>query len=102
MIKTLLKTPMGRLRAISLLDGISYLILLGIAMPLKYLGDLPSAVRIPGMIHGLLFILLCLALLMVLILRKLPLRWCVITFFCALLPLAPFWLDWKLRTFDQP
>ncbi len=100
MLKTFLKTPVGRLRLMSFLDGVSYLILLGIAMPLKYLGEMPTAVRIPGMIHGVLFILLCLALLIVLITKKLPFRWCVITFICALLPLAPFLLDRKLKVFD--
>jgi len=101
MLKMFLKTPVGRLRLISFLDGVSYLILVGIAMPLKYLADIPTAVRIPGMIHGVLFILLCLALLVVLITRKLPFRWGVITFICALLPLAPFFLDRKLKIFDQ-
>lgn len=90
----------SRLRLFSILDGISYLILLGIAMPLKYLADLPLAVRIVGSLHGFLWVGLCLFLLLVLVTRKLPFKWCVIVFVCALIPLAPFFLDRKLRKFE--
>jgi integral membrane protein len=92
-----LRTPLNRLRLASILDGISYLILLGIAMPLKYLAGMPMAVRIVGMIHGLLFIALCFCLLAVLLDKKLTFKWCVIVFLCALIPFAPFFLDQKLR-----
>ncbi len=37
-------------------EGISFLLLLGIAMPLKYVWGWPEAVRVVGMAHGLLFI----------------------------------------------
>jgi integral membrane protein len=43
-----------RLTAIA--EGISFLILLGIAMPLKYFADMPMAVMICGMLHGVLFV----------------------------------------------
>lgn len=85
-------TDIGRLRIASLLDGISYLILLFIAMPLKYFAGIPLAVKIVGMTHGVLFIALCLALLVALLMRKLPFLWSVITFICALIPFAPFFL----------
>lgn len=38
------------------LEGISFLILLGIAMPLKHFYNMPKAVTVVGMLHGLLFI----------------------------------------------
>ena len=38
------------------LEGLSFLFLLLIAMPLKYLGDMPFGVRIIGPVHGILFI----------------------------------------------
>jgi integral membrane protein len=37
-------------------EGVSFLVLLFIAMPLKYMCDMPMAVRIAGSIHGILFI----------------------------------------------
>ncbi len=98
----MLTTTIGRLRLASLLDGISYLILLFIAMPLKYLADFPMAVSIVGMAHGVLWVALCLALLLALVLGRLPFWWCVLTFICALIPFAPLWLDRRLRQFESP
>ena len=50
-----------RLRVIGLLEGTSFLLLLGIAMPLKYLAGLPEMVRVVGWAHGLLFVLFIVA-----------------------------------------
>lgn len=41
---------------VSLAEGVSYLVLLLIAMPLKYFANMPQAVMVVGMLHGLLFI----------------------------------------------
>jgi integral membrane protein len=41
---------------IGLIEGISFLVLLGIAMPLKHFAEMPEAVRIVGWMHGILFI----------------------------------------------
>ncbi|HMK24941.1 MAG TPA: DUF3817 domain-containing protein [Chitinophagaceae bacterium] len=43
-------------RIAAIAEGISFLVLLGIAMPLKYLAKIPVAVTMAGSIHGLLFI----------------------------------------------
>ncbi len=58
----MLRTKFSQFRAISIIEGISYLILVFIAMPLKYFFAEPMAVKIFGMIHGILFILFCIAL----------------------------------------
>ena len=58
----MLKNTIGRLRAIALLEGASFLLLLGVAMPLKYLCEMPEAVRFAGSVHGLVFGVFCLAL----------------------------------------
>ena len=52
-------------RLIALLEGASYVLLLGVAMPLKYWADMPIAVRIVGSLHGALFVAyaVCVALL---------------------------------------
>lgn len=92
-----LHTNMGRLRLASILDGISYLVLVGVAMPMKYLAGIPMAVRVVGMVHGFLFVALCICLLIVLRDKKLSLKWCVIVFLSALVPFAPFFLNQKLR-----
>lgn len=41
---------------VGVLEGVSYLILLGVAMPLKYIMNIPDAVRWTGQIHGILFV----------------------------------------------
>src|SRR5688500_17863994 len=56
------RTPIGRLRVVAFVEGCSFLLLLGVAMPLKYLAGLPLAVRFVGSIHGALFVLFCAAL----------------------------------------
>jgi integral membrane protein len=56
MISELLKTNIGKLRIITFLEGVSLLILMGICMPLKYIGGMPIYNKIMGYIHGGLFI----------------------------------------------
>lgn len=51
------KTPLGRLRLLGVGEGASFLVLLLVAMPLKYLADWPLAVRVVGLAHGVLFML---------------------------------------------
>jgi len=46
----------AQLRLSALLEGISFLVLLGIAMPLKYLANLPALVTYVGWAHGVLFV----------------------------------------------
>jgi integral membrane protein len=56
----LLSTPVGRLRAVALAEGVSCLLLFFVAMPIKYveaLGRNPTPVLYVGWVHGLLFIL---------------------------------------------
>jgi integral membrane protein len=47
----------GRLRIIGFLEGISLLVLLFIAVPLKYALGMPALASIVGTIHGALFLL---------------------------------------------
>ena len=49
-------TSLGRLRLVGWLEGVSFLLLIGVAMPLKYVWGTPEPVRIIGMAHGVLFI----------------------------------------------
>lgn len=92
---------LAHLRLFSILDGISYLVLLGIAMPLKYLADMPLAVRLVGSVHGFLFLTLCAFLLAALVKKRLSFGWCVVVFLCSVIPFAPFFLDRKLRNLDN-
>lgn len=53
----LLKTKIGRLRILAILEGISLLILVFVAVPLKYWLGNPALVKMMGPIHGTLFLL---------------------------------------------
>jgi len=59
----MLNSALQRFRIISAIEGLSYLILVFIAMPIKYMGDNPYYVKIFGMAHGVLFILFMISLL---------------------------------------
>ena len=59
----MLRTKFSQFRAISIIEGISYLILVFLAMPLKYLFEEPMAVKIFGMMHGIFFIFFCIKIL---------------------------------------
>jgi integral membrane protein len=50
-----LDSDLGRFRLIAILEGISFLVLLFIAMPLKYAAGQPMAVKYTGWVHGVLF-----------------------------------------------
>lgn len=44
-------------RVVGYLEALSFVLLVGVAMPLKYFYEMPAATKVPGMAHGLLFIL---------------------------------------------
>lgn len=93
----LLATSMGRLRAVAFVEGISYLVLLFIAMPLKYVAGMPAAVRVVGMAHGVLFVAFGLALLMVFVEKRLTLVRSALTFLSSLVPFGTFVIDGHLK-----
>ncbi len=90
-------TALGRLRAVAFVEGVSYVILLGIAMPLKYAFGMPEAVRVVGMLHGVLFICLLPVLLQAQMDRKWGLRFSILVFIASLVPLGAFWMDRRLK-----
>jgi len=53
-------SSIGRLRLLGFVEGVSMVVLVFVAMPLKYLAGQPEMVRITGSVHGGLFILLVL------------------------------------------
>lgn len=89
------------LRLIAIAEGISFLVLLLIAMPLKYMLDWPYAVKYIGWAHGVLFILYIVAALAAIK----PMRWNIFGFgvamIASLLPAGTFILDRSLRRRQQ-
>ncbi len=94
---TVLQSAIGRLRVIGFLEGISYLILLGIAMPLKYFAGMPTAVTVVGMAHGVLFVLFLFAVLHVMLKHRKSFLWGIWAFIASLIPFGTFVLDAQIR-----
>jgi len=92
-----MKTPLSRLRVIGNLEGISYLLLLGVAMPLKYLAGMPMAVRVVGSIHGFLFVSFMVALAHVWKTEKWSFKKLAQAFILSFVPFGTFYLDKQIR-----
>jgi integral membrane protein len=95
------KSPIHFLRMTALAEGTSFLVLLGIAMPLKYWAGLPLAVKIVGWLHGILFLLLCLVLTWVFFRHKWPVLRIMLVVAAALLPFGPFVIDSRLQQYEK-
>lgn len=75
------------------IEGISYLILLFIAMPVKYYAGIPEAVTVIGYLHGVLFVLYCIMLALVMQKLKWNLQKGVLAFILSLIPFGTFYLN---------
>ena len=95
MISTLIKSALGRLRIVAFLEGISYLVLLGIAMPLKYIAGIKLAVSIVGMAHGVLFVLFVILLIQVATERSWTFKKSLLAFISSIVPFGTFYADAK-------
>ncbi|MDQ8735628.1 MFS transporter [Paenibacillus sp. LHD-38] len=89
--------PIYILRIAGLFDGISLLVLLSIAMPLKYIWGIDVAVTIVGSIHGGIFSLYTLSILYTAIRVKWSPLWAAASLIAAFVPLGNFLLDWQLK-----
>ena len=94
-------TALHRLRIAGYLEGGSFLVLLFIAMPLKYLAGQPQAVRIVGMAHGVLFIAYIIFLALAAGDRAWPVGRSLRGLAAAFLPFGPFIFDRSLRAEER-
>jgi len=92
-----LNDPLARLRMVGMMEGASFLLLLGIAMPLKYLAGYPQMVSVVGMIHGALFLLFVAAVVQVSVEKRWPPRRVLAGLASSVLPFGPFVFDAHLR-----
>lgn len=88
--------PLKRFRFMGLLEGSSLLILLFLAMPLKYFFGIPEAVRVVGSIHGFLFVSYCLVIAYMTFVVKWPFKYSVIAVIVAFIPFGNIIFDRKL------
>jgi integral membrane protein len=86
-----------RLRFVGVLEGISFLLLLGIAMPLKYYAGIPEMVKYTGWAHGVLFIWFLMLVAQVKFTLKWSYEWAFMAFIASLLPFGTFFLDRQIK-----
>lgn len=100
---TYLKSRLGRFRLLGILEGGSLLLLVFVAMPLKYGFDMPGMVKILGPIHGVLFILFVVATILISIERNWSFfRETIPVLLSSLIPFGTMYVDWKiLRKMDE-
>lgn len=84
------------LRPVGILEGISYLSLFGITMPLKYIYGIMLPNYIVGLIHGFLFISYCILTFVVYKQYNLPIGKAMILILSSLLPFGTFITDKKI------
>lgn len=91
-----MKAALKNVRLVALLEGVSFALLLCVAMPLKYFAGLPLAVRIVGSLHGALTLWFLIALLRASS-EGWPMRRAALAFVASLLPFGAFVFDASLR-----
>lgn len=92
-----MKNKLSWLRKAGIAEGVSFLVLLCIAMPLKYFFQQPMAVKVFGWAHGLLFVAFLLLAWEYKSDRKKNLKWFATAFLAAIIPTGTFFFDKKLK-----
>ena len=84
-----------RFKWVAYAEGASFLALLGIAMPLKYLAGMPLAVRVVGLVHGLFFLAYAYLIFDALGDKRFDGKQAALAFVAGLVPFGPFVLEKK-------
>jgi integral membrane protein len=96
-MKQFFQTKTGRLRLLGLLEGISLLLLVFVAVPMKYVANDPSGSALLGPVHGVLFLLFVFNTLSVGVERRWVFRhttWKVLL--ACVIPFGTFYIDRKI------
>lgn len=90
-----MKKTFNWFRKIAIAEGVSFLVLLFIAMPLKYFAHMPLAVTVCGGLHGILFIAFLILAREVKSEYKKDFSWLVRAGLASILPFGTFYMDHK-------
>jgi integral membrane protein len=90
-----LKTLIGQLQLLAILEGISY-ISFGITMPLKYIYGLKGPNYVVGVLHGVLFIGYCLWVIIAFQKQKISLQETFLLLLSSIVPFMTFWAERKI------
>jgi integral membrane protein len=92
---------LNKLRLLGAIEGVSTLVLFGVAMPLKYFYGMPLAVSIAGSLHGALFV--GLVIMNTIAVQRVPIgpKLCVAGVMGAVIPFGPFVVDHWLKRLPE-
>lgn len=92
-----MKNPYPLFRKVAFAEGVSFLLLLFIAMPMKYLANIPMAVTLMGAVHGFLFVALAVVAYLVMDQYNKPFSWGLKVFIASIIPFGTFYMEkiWK-------
>lgn len=93
----MINNVLTRFRAISAIEGLSFLLLVFIAMPIKYIGENPYPVKILGMMHGVLFIIFMISLFETKIRKSWDTGMVFQLFVLSLIPFGAFFIERKVK-----
>lgn len=97
----MLTSAVGRVRLVGLIEACSFLLLLFVAMPLKYAAGAPEAVRYVGWAHGVLFMSYAAVVLLAWGAGYLTARLVGMAALASVVPFGPFVLDRRLKTVER-
>ena len=95
MLNELLQSPIGRFRVIAFLEGLSFIVILFITMPLKYYFQMTEPNMVVGMFHGLLFIIYIYAAIRLKISEDWDAKLTLKTLAASVIPFGTFYMDHK-------
>jgi integral membrane protein len=87
-----LRDPIGRVRFVGMLEGVSFLVLL-VCSAIKRLADMPTLVFVPGVIHAALFLLFLLVIFQAWGSKALTTKKSALAFISSVIPFGPFLID---------
>lgn len=96
MMNNLLSTELGRLRVLAFIEGVSFILILFVTMPLKYFAAMPMPNKIFGMLHGVLFILYVWAVIAIKFTQNWGFKKTGLALLASIIPFGTFWADAKL------
>ena len=82
-------------KLLALLEGASYILLLFIAVPIKYYGGNEQYVKLLGMPHGILFVSYIIFAFLIKENEKWGMKDLGIVLLASILPFGTFYVDWK-------
>ena len=101
LLKNIHNDLIGNFRIIGFIEGISYLVLLFIAMPMKYMMGIAIATKIVGMTHGILFIIFLIILMQAAQKHNFSMKDSAIFFVASLIPFGTFLTDKRLSALEE-